>query len=49
MGRWTIDFMSRTGTPYHIAIDGKIGADMSLTPAADPFVTQEEGLSLIHI
>ena len=35
--------MSRTGTPYHIAIDGKIGADMSLTPAADPFVTQEEG------
>lgn len=38
-----IDFMSRTGTPYHIAIDGKIGADMSLTPAADPFVTQEEG------
>lgn|GEM_PF-7080710 len=43
MGRWTIDFMSRTGTPYHIAIDGKIGADMSLTPAADPFVTQEEG------
>lgn len=43
MGQWTIDFMSRTGTPYHIAIDGKVGDDMSLTPAADPFVTQEEG------
>ena len=35
--------MSRTGIAYHIAIDGKVGDDMSLTPAADPFVTQEEG------
>ena len=43
MGKWTIDFMSRCGTAYHITIDGKIGADMSLTPAADPFVTEEEG------
>lgn len=43
MGQWTIDFMSRTGIAYHIAIDGKVGDDMSLTPAADPFVTQEEG------
>lgn len=43
MGQWTIDFMSRTGIAYHIAIDGKAGDDMSLTPAAEPFVTQEEG------
>ena len=35
--------MSRTGIAYHIAIDGKVGDDMSLTPAAEPFVTQEEG------